>query len=149
MSEELMIPHQCRVVVGDGRKVLILCNHGNPLDCDLRVEEVFTAPDNPPTREQGSDRPGRGFGSGGRRSGMEQSDWHELSEQKFAREVADTLEKLRRERNVEALVIVAPPKTLAELRQDMSQQCRQIIVAEVAKDLTRHPVPDIQRHLVG
>ncbi|HSP24762.1 MAG TPA: host attachment protein [Saliniramus sp.] len=149
MSEQLMIPHDCRVVVGDGRKVLVLRNHGNPLACDLRVEEVFSAPENPPTHEQGTDRPGRATVNNGRRGGMEQSDWHQLAEQRFAKEVAATLEHMRRERGVDNFIVVAPPKTLAELRQHMTPQTRQVVIAEIAKDLTRHPIDDIQRLLTG
>jgi protein required for attachment to host cells len=147
MAEGLMIPHECRVVVGDGRKVLVLRNHGSPIAPDLRVEDVFKAPDNPATSEQGTDRPGRAPGVDARRSGMEQSDWHQLAEQRFAKEIAETLERIRRERGVKSFVLVAPPKILAELRQDVSHQVRDIVVAEVAKDLTGHPVPDIQRNL--
>jgi protein required for attachment to host cells len=147
MAEGLMIPHECRVVVGDGRKVLVLRNHGSPIAPDLRVEDVFNAPDNPATSEQGTDRPGRAMGVDARRSGMEQSDWHQLAEQRFAKEIAEMLERIRRERDVKSFVLVAPPKILAELRQDISHQVREIVVAEVAKDLTGHPVPDIQRNL--
>ena len=63
MTERLMIPHECRVVVGDGRKVLVLCNHGSPLAPDLRVEDVFKAPANPATRDQGTDKPRTRHGS--------------------------------------------------------------------------------------
>jgi len=147
MTERLMIPHECRVVVGDGRKVLVLCNHGSPLAPDLRVEDVFKAPANPATRDQGTDKPGRAMGVDGRRSGVGQPDWHEMAEQRFAKEIAETLERIRREREIKAFILVAPPKILAELRQDISHQVRDIVVAEVAKDLTGHPVPDIQQNL--
>ena len=54
------LPHDAMVLVGDGRKALFLRNHGNERFPDLKVERVFSAPD-PPTHEQGSDRPGRAF----------------------------------------------------------------------------------------
>ncbi|MCG6122172.1 MAG: host attachment protein [Microvirga sp.] len=149
MSENLIIPHDGVVVVGDGRKALVLRNWGHPLACDLRVEEVFNAPDNPATAEQGADRPGRAMGFDGRRSGVEQTDWHELSEQSFARDVARAVEGLIGAKRATAIILVAPAKTLAELRRALSSKTREIIVAEIAKDLTGHPVAAIQRLLVG
>ena len=41
--------------------------------------------DNPPTREQGTDRPGRSSASVGvARSAMEETDWHDIAEERFA-----------------------------------------------------------------
>jgi protein required for attachment to host cells len=71
------------------------------------------------THEQGTDRPGRTFkpGSSSRRSRLETADWHDLEEHRFARQVAGALEDLVPARNAKALFIVAPPRTLAELRR--------------------------------
>ena len=87
--------------------------------------------------------------SGARRAGVEQTDWHDLEEHKFARDVAAALEKIVRERKVEALVIVAPPRTLAELRQAFHADVKRRIVAELHKDLTRHPVYEIEKHILA
>jgi protein required for attachment to host cells len=40
-------------------------------------------------------------------------------------------------------VIVAPPRTLAELRRHYSREVSARIVAEIDKDLTGHPVDEI------
>jgi protein required for attachment to host cells len=68
------LPHDALVFIGDGRKALFLRNAGDADIPDLRTEQVFKE-DNPPTREQGTDKPGRGFASAGspRRSGMEET----------------------------------------------------------------------------
>jgi protein required for attachment to host cells len=63
--------------------------------------------------------------------------------------VADAFEKLVRERKVKAAVIAAPPRILAELRQALHGDVKARIVAEVDKDFTKHPVYEIERHLVG
>ena len=76
---------------------------------------------------------------------MEQADWHELEEQRFAKDVADALLALVRERNIEALVIAAPPKILAELRKSMHQEVEKRVIAEVDKDLTNQPVIEIEK----
>jgi len=143
------LAHDALVLVGDGRKALFLRNHGDEKFPDLKVERVFSAP-NPPTHEQGSDRPGRAYASmGNRRGALEETDWHDLGEHRFAHEVATALERLVRERNVKQLVIASPPRTLADLRQAFHSDVKKCIVAELPKDLTKHPVLEIEKHLLG
>jgi protein required for attachment to host cells len=145
----LRIPHDGYVFVGDGRKALLLRNEGDADIPNLKTEHVF-AQDNPPTREQGTDKPGRAYASvGARRSAMDQADWHELEEQRFAKEVAETLQTLVRERSIEALVIAAPPKILAELRKSMHQEVEKRVIAEVDKDLTNQPLHEIEKVLTA
>jgi len=145
----IRIPHGAYVFVGDGRKALVLRNEGNPQQPSLKTEQVF-ANDNPPTREQGTDKPGRSYASvGSRRSAMEQTDWHEIEEQRFAKDVAETRYTLVLERNIEALVIAAPPKILAELRRSMHQEVARRVIAEVDKDLTNQPINEIEKILTA
>ncbi|ACA17295.1 conserved hypothetical protein [Methylobacterium sp. 4-46] len=145
-SERLRIPHGGCVVVGDGRKVLVLRNLGHPLAPDLHVEEVFRAPPNPPTREQGCDKPPRVV-QDGRRSAIAQTDWHDLGEHRFVEAVVSGLERMGT--RITALALVAPPRTLADLRQGLPDRLRQAVFAEVDKDLTKHTVPEIQHLLCG
>ena len=142
-----IVPHNAFVFVGDGRKALFLRNDGDTQYLNLKTEQVFTD-ENPPTHDQGTDRPGRSHSSvGPGRSSVTQTDWHMLEEHRFAREVASALEKIVRERGVEALIIVAPPRALADLRKAFHADVKKRIVAEIDKDLTKHPLYDIERHL--
>ncbi|MDE2375809.1 host attachment family protein [Bradyrhizobium sp.] len=143
----LKIPHNAFVFVGDGRKALFLRNEGNEKFPNLKTEQVFED-DNPPTHEQGSDRPGR-LGKASGRSAVEPVDWHDLEEHRFAHRVAAAMEKVVRERRAPALVVVAPPRTLADLRAAFHADVKAVIVAEIHKDLTRHPVGDIEKHLTA
>jgi protein required for attachment to host cells len=147
---KLHLPHDAFVFVGDGRKALFLRNAGDEKYPNLKTERVIVDV-NPPTREQGSDRPGRTFKRAGtnRRAGMEMTDWHELEAHRFAHRVAAAMEQLVRTRNVKALVVAAPPRTLADLRRAFHVDVRNRIVAEIDKDLTKHPVSEIEKHLVG
>ena len=147
---KLAIPHDALVFVGDGRKALFLRNAGDEKFPNLKTERVF-AEENPPTHEQGTDRPGRGFAHAGahRRGSMEQTDWHHLEEHRFVERVAAALEGVVRTRHVPALVIAAPPRTLADLRRAFHDDVKARIVAEVGKDLTKHPVAEIETHLLG
>jgi protein required for attachment to host cells len=146
----LKIPHDALIFVGDGRKALFLRNAGDEKFLNLTAERVFLD-ENPATHEQGSDRPGRAFKRAGtnQRSGVDTTDWHELEEQRFAQRVAAALEQLVRERNPKAVVIAAPPRTLAELRQSFHADVKRRIIAEIDKDLTRHPVGQIEKHLLA
>lgn len=147
---KLEIPHDAFVFVGDGRKALFFRNAGDEKFPNFRVERVFVD-DNPPTHEQGTDRPGRAFKRAGTnlRSGVGDTDWHELEEHRFAQRVAAAMEGLVRQRKVQALVVVAPPRALADLRLAFHSDVKKRIIAEINKDLTKHPVLEIEKHLAG
>jgi protein required for attachment to host cells len=146
---KLRLPHDAVVLIGDGRKALFLRNQGDEAFLDLRVERVF-ADVNPPTHEQGTDKPGRVYASvGNRRGAAETTDWHDLEEHRFARDVAAALERLVRDRKVKSLLIASPPRTLADLRQALHPDVRRCIVADLPKDLTKHPVHEIEQHLLA
>jgi protein required for attachment to host cells len=61
--------------------------------------------------------------------------------------VATALEKLVRDSKIKALVIASPPRTLAELRHVLHADVKKCIIAEFPKDLTHHPVHEIEKHL--
>src|SRR5262249_46723315 len=143
----LRVPHNAFVFVGDGSKALVLRNEGDAQLLNLKTERVFTDR-NPATHEQGTDRRGRAFSSvGGVRSSVGQTDWHDLEEHGFAQQVAAVLERIMRDRGVDALVVVAPPRTLADLRKAFHPDLKRKIIAEIDKDLTKHPVDQIEKHL--
>ena len=56
------VSHDSLILVGDGQKALFLRNRGNAQRVDLVVERIFEQ-DNPATRDQGTDRPGRSIAS--------------------------------------------------------------------------------------
>ena len=80
---------------------------------------------------------------------MEDTDWHDLEEHRFVHRVAGAMEQLVRERKAKALVVVAPPRALADLRAAFHADVKSRIIAEIDKDLTHHPVGEIEKHLVG
>ena len=146
---KLAIPHDAFVFVGDGGKALFLRNEGDEMFPNLKTERVFVDQD-PPTHEQGTDAPGRIF-SGAHavgKSAVEPTDWHEIEKDRFARQVGAALEDVVRKRSAPALVIVAPPHILADLRRAFHADVKARIIAEIAKDLTKHPVWEIERHIL-
>ena len=146
----LSIPHDALVFVCDGQKALFLRNAGDTTLPNLITERVLTDA-NLPTHEQGTDRPGRVFkrASSNLRSGVAATDWHELEKERFAKRVASALEHLVRREKVKAIIIVAPPRTLAELRSGFHADVKNRIIAEIDKDLTHLPIGEIEKHLVG
>ncbi|MDA9479608.1 host cell attachment protein [Bradyrhizobium sp. CCBAU 65884] len=145
----IKIPHHAVVFVGDGRKALFFRNEGDEKFPNLRVEAAFED-QNPATHDQGSGRPGRvsKAAHSGQRSAVETSDWHELEERCFVKQVAVAVERIVRGEPSTALIVVAPPRTLAALRSDFHPDVKRRLVAELANDLTRHPVGDIEKHLL-
>ena len=138
----MIIRHDAVVLVADGKKYLLLRNSGAIGQPQLTYEGGG-GQENPATAQQGTDQPGRAFGSGPGRSAMDQTDFHQIAEDRFAAHVAGLLGRLADAGDYEELIVVAPPRCLAELREHFEPAVARRIVAEVPKDLTKHPVGEI------
>lgn len=146
----IRLKHKGWVLIADGEKALFLENAGTPDHPELHVFTAFGQA-NPRTSAQGEDRPGRladGMGSA-HRSAVQETDWHRLAKHEFAHKIASLLEQEAQADRFEQLVIVAPSVIMGELRKSLSGHVSDRIVAEVAKDLTGHPVPEIEKLLFG
>jgi len=137
------------VVVCDGAKALILENAGDAEIPNLRTREVYEQKD-PATHEIGTDKPGRAAGVDGKtRSAVDQTDWHERSEEAFLEELAKRLDTAVSAGQTTSIVVVAPPRALGILRKAYSSTLRQAIHAEIDKDLVKVPVYEIEKHLAA
>ena len=139
------------VVVADGARAFIVANHG-PGSGLTMVPGSPREHDSSKTAELGSDRPGRSFNSdhsGTRHAMAPRIDWHQYEEQKFAQGIAKLLDDARARKAFDHLVLVAPPKTLGELRANLGKQTQALVSGEIAKDLTRHTIDDLPSHLNG
>ena len=113
------------VLVADGEKALFLRNLTDAENPNLEVVRE-EAQENPATREQGTDRPGRMQDTGVQQlSAMQETDWHRL----------------------ERIVLCAPARVLGELRDKMHKEVADRVVGEVSKELTNHPRDEIERIL--
>ncbi|WP_412051452.1 host attachment protein [Hoeflea sp. Naph1] len=144
----IRLRHKGWVVVADGEKALFLENTGTPNNPALQVFNAFEQP-NPKTAAQGRDRPGRLTDGAGNahRSAVQDTDWHRLAKHEFAREIASVLEKSALADRFEQLVLVAPAVVIGELRKSLSRSATDRIISELNKDLTRHPIPEIEKLL--
>lgn len=145
MTHTLALHQNTLVVVADGHKALFLRNAGDELYPNLKVERTLEAPANPPSHEQGTDRPGR-VRVAQTRSSVEAPDWHARAEDDFAGEVMAAIDTLHRAGHCARLVLVAPPRMLASLRAHIGAAADSV-VAELDNDLANKPVGEIETHL--
>ena len=137
------------VVVCDGAKALVLQNAGDAKFPNLKTLEVFEHKD-PPTREQGSDKPGRMNASGGNiRSSVGQTDWHDQAEQQFLTKLVHHLDAAIAAGKAKSVIVIAPPRALGMLRPAYSHAFRCALRAELDKDLVKMPVHEIEKHLAA
>ncbi len=138
-----------RVVVADERQAHFFDaqKYGAPL-------ELRTTLENPTGGMKDidleADRPGRRFGgaSGVRHGtgsqqahhhgvdGERSTEQHELS--LFAKEVAHKIDSDRVKHEFDRLVIIAAPKMLGLLRQELPDTCKGVVAGEISKDLAQH-----------
>jgi len=81
------------------------------------------------------------------RSAIEETDQHQRAEQRFAAHLADTLYEMGHANRFQALVVVAPPRMLGDLRAALHPEVTQRIIGEVPKDLLSHSIPELTRLL--
>lgn len=144
------LPNNALVLVTDGRKTLFFRNEGDENQIDLRTEahdERVDAPD----REMKTDAPGAIGQSGGYsgRVAYEETDFHQLEEDRWAHAAAEEVNKRVLRNDFEALAIVAPPKTLGELRKKLHKEAERRVICEIPKEMTKRPIPDIEALLIG
>jgi protein required for attachment to host cells len=141
------------ILVADGARARVLMNRGIGKGLQPAIDGEMTH-DLPPTRDIVSDRPGRVQQSASsRRSAMEpRVDWHRFEKEKFSREMAALLDAAAGRGAFDRLVLVAPPRTLGDLRAALGAKARTKIHAEIDKDLTHvalHDLPDYLADVVA
>lgn len=141
------LEHDIWVLVADGEKALFLRNEGDAQYPNLQVVREMHD-DNPPTREQGTDRPGRLNDAGTQnKSAVSDTDWHRVEKERFAHEIAERLYKMAHRGAFENIVLVAPPLVLGEMRKELHKEVADRVSGEVPKTLTNQPVDEIEKLL--
>ena len=143
------------LVIADGEKALFLRNDGDEKFPNLTVFREMEH-ENPRTSEQGTDRPGRlsdggdaassaSDGANAHRSAVQETDWHRIEKERFAKELAELLYKHAHKGSYSEIVLVAAPTVLGTLRKELHKEVADKVIAEVDKDLTKHPVYEIEK----
>jgi protein required for attachment to host cells len=117
------------VLVADGQKALFLRNDGDTKNYDLRVV-WHQETENPPSIAQGA--------------ALQDTDWHQLSEDNYVKEIAEILDRAAHDGAFDEIVIVAPPKALGDLRVEINPNAVKKVIAEIPKTLTNHPIEKIE-----
>jgi len=146
----MALPHQALVLVLDGKKMLFLRNEGDQNQIDLRTEAHDQRQDRKDSDIK-TDAPGAIGQSAGYsgRFAYEETDFHQLEEDRWAKDAAENLRKRALNNDFEALAIIAPPKVLGVLRKEFHKEVERRIVLTLNKEMTDRPIPDIEELLVG
>jgi protein required for attachment to host cells len=138
------IPHNTAVLVIDGRKLLWLRNEGGGAEPNLIVEHAQEQAD-AADRDQKTGPAGKApSGPIAGQSTMGEADFHQQSEDRFAADAAKLLRERALANEFESLIIIAPPRTLGTLRPLYHAEVSARLKGEIHKDLTGHPIPDIE-----
>jgi protein required for attachment to host cells len=147
----MSLPHDTLVLVADGRKALFLRNHGDGGLIDLRTADHRERSDHKDsdikTDASGqSPAPGNtGLGGGT----MGETDFHQQAEDRFARDLADRVNAMALAQKFDNLVVVAPARTMGELRPLWHKEVSRRLSAEHVKEMTDRPLADIEALLTG
>lgn len=168
----MQLSHNTVVLVADGRKMLFLRNDGDAEYPNLKVEHAEEQ-SNPADRDQKTDASGQAsstqtgagapavarggsnhaVGGGAQfapsRGTFEETDYHQLEEDRFAAQAAELLKKRALAHQYDHLVVVAPPRTLGELRKHYHKEVSDRLIGELDKDLTGHPIDQIEKALAA
>ncbi len=138
------------VLVTDGRKTLFFRNHGDINQIDLRTESHDERTDAKDS-EMKTDAPGAIGQSAGYsgRVAYEETDFHQLEEDRWAKHAAEEVNKRALANDFEALAIIAPPKTLGELRKQLHKEAARRVVIEIPKEMTGRTIADIEKLIVA
>ena len=145
----MTLPHNALVLVADGRKLLFLRNQGDDAQIDLRTEAHDEREDLKDS-DLKADAPGTVQQSAGYgHSTYEETDFHEQEEERWIKDAAAEINKRALENDFDALVIVAPPRSLGLFRKELHKEAEKRLVATINKEMSGRPIPDIEALIVG
>lgn len=136
------------IVVANGAKARIFSRLAPAGALEL-VSEHSSDDARHPSKDLGSDRPGRTFDSAGPgRHAMEpRGDFQELAKEAFVRDLARDLDQAATEGLFHELILIAAPRALHGLREGLSGPAQGRVVRTLDKDLTAAAPADIAKHL--
>lgn len=144
MTRKSGVPHNAWVIIVDGEKALYLVNKGDDMDMNLVVRDKEEQ-ENPKAQDWAANRPGRfNDGPSPERSAVDDTDWHQLEKERFAKDVAEQLYKDVHKGRFSDLIIIGSRPALSEIRKEMHPEVAKTLRLDVAKVLTNHPIDEIE-----
>lgn len=131
------LPQNTVIAVADGEKLSLFKNEGDAANVKL-------------TAMPSSDVDSSKISSGSRHSSSSANpDDSQQDEDGFSAGVAGLLNKQVLDGKIKSLVVIAAPSTLGEMRKNYHKSLSDILIGELAKDLTGHSVQDIEKALTA
>jgi protein required for attachment to host cells len=138
--------HTTWIVAADGSRARIF----EMLDTDKSIHEIEDMAN--PTghshkRDLSPDSDGRFYGKGEQQQGHtvpSRGDVHDHELELFSRAVGEFLDKACNEHRYDSLCLIASPKILGMLRQNLGKETQKHVEEELSKDATRFAPEDIR-----
>ncbi len=127
------VPHNALVVVADGAGARFFRNSGQENNISLAADGELK-----PTNLHGE-------GPAGHRP--PESSGQETNEATFAKQLAKELYRRAHAGDFAALVLIADPQTLGQIRPSLHKEVKDRLVSELGKTLTKASIKDIQKAL--
>lgn len=129
----MLIPHKALIVVADGTHARFFRNMGRETKIQLSAE--------------GELKPAHLLNEGPVGKRPKESSHQETDEATFAKQLAQELYRRVHNRDFEALILIADPQTLGEIRPSLHKEVQSRLISEIAKTLTKASIADIQKAL--
>lgn len=126
-----LVPKNAFIVIADGKGAIY---YRNMTSCGVQIEKT------------GELNAGAHDGRGPAPVPIETSR-HELKEANFAKHIADDLYDKVHKGGIDAIVLIADPQTLGQIRPSLHKEVLKLISGELSKDLTNSSVMDIEKSL--
>ena len=130
------LPKGTTIAVADGAKLVLFTNTGD--EANLKLS---------PASHGGIDSDNQGSGS--RQNSSGNPDDSQANEDNFAAGIVDLLNKNVLANSIDGLVIIAAPRALGEMRKHYHKTLSAKLLGEISKDLTGHPIADIESAIQG
>jgi len=140
----MRIAQHTLVLIVDGQRATFLRNSAKGESISLVILHTMGF-FNEANRDLNPDRPGHTkVGMTERGTSYEQTDVHQANEVSFLGGVLATTEAIMAEHALTDIVLIAEPRALGVLRQDMPAAMMGKIVSQLDKDYTKTPIPTLQ-----
>ncbi len=126
-----IIPHKALIVVADGAGARFFRNSGPSNNIALTLEGELSPVEND--------------GPAGHRP--PESTKQETDEAAFAKQLSNELYRRTHAGDSSALVLIADPQTLGQIRPSLHKEVKDRLVSEIAKTLTRASLKDLEKAL--
>lgn len=143
------IKPDCLIIVADGQNASFLQNQDMGAQVKLNSLHTMTLA-NEASHNLGTDRPGHTqLGSSTRKASYEQTDLHQVNEHRFLEQVAAKAQQLFTANACKSMALIAEPRALGILRQEVSATLKGVTSLEIARDYTKTALADLEKILAA